>query len=427
MNNTYNSSDIIEPLRDKFIRIWESTPDTFPKLHQSYDSLLQRKKDIQMNTFTDKVILLIKGFTCSREEDPAKWGTALKKLIFECGTGIVGLDATSMKLLLDDGFCEATSDFIERAREFDSNLKMDDICQALRNVWIMNCVQKLAANKVEMTPSVLAYSLLYPYTDNYLDANSVSSGRKQQVNQRFERRLAGERLEACTAYENKLFRLVDLIEGQFDRRKNPRVYTGLLGIQNAQEKSLLQHGRNGVENCRDILGISIEKGGSSVLADAYLVNGNLTSEEAFFIFGFGVLLQLLDDLQDAAADRNCRHITIFSRQAESHSMESNTNRLINFAMKVLDDDSCFMTPGAITIKNLMKKSILFLILGAVSCNSKMYGKSYLSRIEIYSPLSLDYFKSFHKRIGREYGKLKIKFAVNPLEAPMAKAFAAGVM
>jgi hypothetical protein len=427
MDKSDNSSGMMEALRDNYIKIWESTPDTFPYLKESYDSLLQKEKDIRMNTFADKVILLIKGFTGGKREDPAKWGTALKRLIYECGTDIVGLDGVNMKMLLDEGFCEATADFIEKARGFDPNLKMDDICQALRNVWIMNCIQKLTDNRIEMTPSVLAYSLLYPYTDNYLDANSVSTGRKQQVNRRFARRLAGERLEADTAYEGKLFKMVDLIEGQFGRKEYPMVYAGLLGIQNAQEKSLLQQGRSGAENRRDILGISVEKGGSSVLADAYLVNGSLTPEEASFIFGFGVLLQLLDDLQDAVIDRNCGHRTIFSGQGDAHSMESNTNKLIHFMLKVLDEDTCFMTPGAIAIKNLMKKSILFLILGAVACNNKMYAKSYLNRIEPYSPLSLVYFKSFHKRIGREYGKLKIKFAVNPLEAPMARAFAAGVM
>lgn len=387
----------------------------------------QKEKDIQMNTFADKMILLIKGFTNDQSEDSVRWGTALKKLIYECGTGIIGLNSSSMRLLLDEGLCEATSDFIIKAREFDSGLKMDDISQALRNVWIMNCIQKLTGNNVGVTPSVLSYSLLYPYTDNFLDANSISAGRKRLLNQRFERRLAGESLKAETAYENKLFKLVDNIEGQFDRSKFPMVYASLLGIQAAQGKSLLQQGRAKAANPQDILGISFEKGGSSVLADACLVNGSLTSEETSFMFGFGVLLQLLDDLQDAAADRSYGHATIFSRQTGSQTQEININKLINFAMQVLDGDTCYMTPGAIIIKDMMKRSIMFLLLGAVACNQKMFGRSYLGKLETYSPLSFNYLKGFYKKIGREYGKLKIKFAVNPLEAPMAKAFAAGII
>lgn len=427
MDNYCNSTEKIDALRAEYIKIWESTPDTFPKLQETFSSMQQQEKDIQMNTFADKMLLLVKGFTNGQAEDSVRWGTALKKLIYECGTGIIGLDGSGMRLLLDEGFCESTSDFIVKAREFDSGLKIDDIGQALRNVWIMNCIQKLTGNKVEVTPSVLSYSLLYPYTDNYLDANSISAGRKRLLNQRFERRLAGEYLKAETAYENKLFKLVDNIEGQFDRSEFPMVYMGLLGIQAAQGKSLLQQGRGKAGNPRDILSISIEKGGSSVLADACLVNGSLISEETSFMFGFGVLLQLLDDLQDAAADRSYGHATIFSRKDERQSQEINTNRLINFTMRILDEDSCYMTPGAITIKDMMKRSVIFLLLGAVACNRKMFGRNYLSQLETYSPLSFNYLKSFYKKIGREYGKLKIKLAVNPLEAPMAKALAAGII
>lgn len=427
MNNRIDRPEIIGALKDKYMGIWENTPDTFPIWQETFQSSQQAEKDTRMGAFSDKMMLLIKEFPGNNTEEATYWGSAIKKLVYDCGTGIIGLDSRSMMLLLDKGFCDTTSDFIEKAKEFDAALKLDDICQALRNVWIMNCIQELMGCKVELTPSVLAYSLLYPYTDNYLDANSISAGKKQLVNQRFERRLAGERLTAETPYENRLFRLVEMIEGQFPRSEFPMVYTSLLGIQAAQGRSLLQHGRSGVENSVDIMDISIEKGGSSVLADACLVKGSLTQEESFFIFGFGILLQLLDDLQDAGVDRNCGHMTIFSRKGKECFSESHTNRLINFTMRLLDEDTCFVSPGAITIKNMINKSIMFLLLGAVACNSKMYGKNYLKMLETHSPLSFSYLKSFYKKIGREYGKLKIKFALNPLEAPMAKAFAAGQM
>ena len=427
MDTWLNTSDIISALKDKYIKLWENTPDTFPMLREPFSILQQREKDAQMSTFTDEVILLVKGFSDNSSEDSARWGSTLKKLIYGCGTDIIGLDSSSMKLLLEDGFCDVTSDFITEAREFDENFKMDEIFQALRNVWIMNCIQKLMGFKVITTPSMFAYSMLYPYTDNYLDAAAVSAEKKRHVNHRFERRLAGELLKADTAYESKLFRLVDIIEGQFSRRQYPMVYMSLLGIHGAQNKSLLQQTNNKAENRLNILDISVEKGGSSVLADACLVKGSLSSEEASFVFGFGVLLQLLDDLQDAALDRSNGHNTIFSTKNAGCSPESCTNKLINFIWKVMDEDACFVSPDAVEIKNMMKKSILFLLLGAVASNRNMYDKNYLKKLEIYSPLSFRYLKSFYRRIGREYGKLKIKLTVKSLEAPMAKAFAAGVM
>lgn len=419
-------SGMTDLLKNKYKKLWENTPDDFPALKHQYGALLQKQKDLQMNTFTDEIILLVKRFSNNRGEEDARWGTAMKKLIYGCGTGIIGLDASSMRLLLEEGFCDVTSDFIHEARSFDAGIKPDDIIQALRNVWIMNCIQKLMGCTVEATPSIFAYSMLYPYTDNYLDAASIPAEEKRMINKRFERRLAGEPLEAGTVYEGRLFALVDRIESQFARSRHPLVYNSLIAIQQAQNRSLQQQFKIMPGNEPDILDISIEKGGSSVMADACLVKGNLTSEQAAFMFGFGVLLQLLDDLQDAAADKGNGHHTIFSA-TDAHTLESNTNRLIHFIYRVLDEDTCFASPDAMEIKSMIKKSIIFLLMGAVACNSSSYGRRYLQRLEAFSPLSFGYLKSFYKRIGREYGKLRIKLAVNPLEAPMAKAFAAGVI
>lgn len=427
MDTWIDDSGMINNLKVKHIKLWENTPDTFPMQLEQFNFLQQREKDAQMGTFADEVIFLVKGFSGNSNEDSVRWGTALKKLIYGCGTDIIGLDSSSMKLLLEEGFCEVTSDFITKAREFDTGIKLDDIFQALRNVWIMNCIQKLMDCKVETTPSIFAYSMLYPYTDNYLDSAAVSAEKKRHVNHRFERRLAGEKLKAETSYENKLFRLIDMIEGQFPRDQYPMVYISLLGIHAAQNKSLLQQTRNSPGSRLNILDISVEKGGTSVLADACLVKGGLSQKEAAFVFGFGVLLQFVDDLQDIAVDRSNGHCTIFSKQDKEGSPESYTNKLINFIWRVLDEDTCFLSQDAVEIKSMMKKSILFLLLGAVACNSNMYGRNYLKKLDNCSPLSFSYLKSFYKRIGREYGKLKIKLAVIPLEAPMAKAFADGVL
>lgn len=427
MGKGMDDSEIIHYLKIKYGKLWEDTSDTFPMQLEQFSTQQQRSKDSQMNTFMDEVILLIKGFSGNNGDRSAQWGTALKKLIYGCGTDIIGLNGNSMKLLLEDGFCEVTSDFINEAREFDEGFKMDDIFQALRNAWIMNCIQKLMDFPVEVTPSLFAYSMLYPYTDNYLDATHVSTEKKRVLNQRFERRLAGDQIKAESAYENKLFRLVDRIEGQFPRNKYPMVYINLLGIQAAQNKSLLQQRSYRSESIQKIMDISVEKGGTSVLTDACLVKGSLTQEETSFAFGFGVLLQLLDDLQDAAIDRSSGNQTIFSKEDAAGSPEGYTNRLINFTMRVMDEDTRFVSQEALEIKDMMKKSIMFILLGAVACNSSMYCRSYVKKLETCSPLSFCYLKSFYKRIGREYGKLKIKFAVIPLEAPMAKAFAAGVM
>lgn len=276
------SGRMICELKEKYTKLWEITPDSFPALRVRYDAQQRKQNDAAMNSFADDIIRLVRSFSDRNQEDSVRWGSELKRLVYDCGTNILGLEDSGVRMLLEDGFCDVTSDFISKAREFDPGFKLEDIFQSLRNAWIMNCIQKMMGMKIEMTPSVFAYSMLYPYTDNYLDATSISEKEKKQVNFNFKKRLAGEYSRASSTLEEGLFRLVRMIEGQFPRSSFPMVYGSLLGIQSAQERSLLQASCNG-KSFSDILDISVEKGGCSVLADGCLVKGFLSEQEASFI------------------------------------------------------------------------------------------------------------------------------------------------
>ena len=418
-------------LKSHYSKIWESTSITLSTSQDKYTVDTQRSKEIAMDRFADEAILLIKGFKARQPDEAILWGSRLKSLIYNCGVDILGLEGISMRFLLEDGFCDVTSDFTEKSREFDAGFKIDDIFQSLRNAWIMCCIQKLMGLKVEVTPSVFAYSMLYPYSDNYLDHSPASAAEKKDLNHKFRKRLAGENLIGESVLEMRLFRLVGIIEEQYPRERFPMVYESLLGIQTAQEKSIGQAGGEKGSSAKlsgsDIMDISIEKGGCSVLADGCLVKGTLSMEESSFLFGFGVLLQFLDDLQDAKEDKKDGHMSVFSQPDTYASLEINTNKLINFTMSILDEDKCFVSPEAAAIKRLMKKSILFLMMGAIACNADMYAASYLKQLEEYSPMSFKYLRGFYRKMAREFDKLKIKFAIMPLEVPMAKAFASGVL
>ena len=61
----------------------------------------------------------------------------------------------------------------------------------MRNVWIMNGVQLMADVPVKITPSVFAYSMIYPYSDNFLDDPNVTEEEKQAFSKRFNQRLHG--------------------------------------------------------------------------------------------------------------------------------------------------------------------------------------------------------------------------------------------
>ncbi len=416
----------INALKESYADLWENIQDAFPINLHKYEDDERAIGDKKLENCTNDILRLVRDYSpADGPESDEKWGTALKNTVYGFGTGVAGFSDGNMRMLLTNGFCEPTYEFIRNAREFDEGIRVNDLLQALRNVWIMNCFQKLMGLKLEMTPSILAYSLLYPYTDNYLDADSISMSKKNKLNNRFERRLAGEQLDAQSKYESKLYKLVSMIEKQFNRSAFPTVYQSLLAIQTAQSRSLFQQVGRASEKSHGIFDISMEKGGTSVLADACLIRGSLTEDETAFAFGFGILLQLVDDLQDAGTDRKSGQCTLFATDVSKTQSEANLNRVINFADHILKDVSCFSSADSAQTLELIRKGVMLLIFVAAACNERMFSEEYLNTMEKYSPCTFRSIRMVSKKVQREYGKLRLKLALMPFEVPMAKAFASG--
>ena len=141
-------------------------------------------------------------------------------------------------------------------------------------------------------------------------------------------RLQGELPAPADHREHKVWALVDKIESQYDRTRHPDVYRSLLAIQNAQEESVGLRREAGLPPDQVLHGV-FAKGGTSVLADGYLAAGLLTQEQEEFAFGWGVLLQLADDLQDVAEDLAAGTATLFS-QTSTEPLDVVTNRVFEF-------------------------------------------------------------------------------------------------
>ena len=412
---------LINQFKTRYMKMWWDTPATFPRFDKVFDLNRHIAREKDMNTFIDRIILEIRKFPSDNEEDCAQWGARVRDLIRRAGNEIIGLTDGCMRILLNGGFSNVTSDFISKAREFDSKVRMDDIMQAMRNVWIMNSIQLLLEVDVQYTPSLFAYSMLYPYTDNYLDTPNISFNEKKEISARFRMRLEGKPIAARDSYEASLFKLVGMVEDQYPRASGNQVYASLLSIHDAQQKSLLQQYGNISPYEMDIMGISFEKGGTSVLTDAYLAKYSLKEAEGAFMFGFGIFLQLVDDAQDAKTDMKNGHMTMFSQTAEKWPLDNITNRLFNFTYGVLDTDDCFSGSEKEEIKDVIKKNCTFLLLGAIAHNRGMYSKSYIEEIEKYCPFSFHYMRHLYKRIGKEYGRISKKIADNSVDVAIAQA------
>ena len=218
-------------------------------------------------------------------------------------------------VLLTNDFLPVGARLARWARRFDASLSMGDTIQACRNAWTACGLQPLLGERVGITPSILEYSLLYPYSDNYLDRVDISSDPKLRFSKRFRDRLRGEELVARDDKETAIWTLVSLIEEQYPRVLYPRVFQCLLAIHRAQEESIAQISGSDPCDGDTVLRMSCAKGGSSVLADACLARGWLNEEESRFSFEWGTLLQLGDDLQDVREDMQRGSLTLFSQAA----------------------------------------------------------------------------------------------------------------
>lgn len=308
----------------------------------------------------------------------------------------LGFSESQLDLILSLGFKDSTTEFVNLARQFDSDLTSADVFQACRNVWIMNGLQLMLGIKVKLTPSIFAYSMLYPYTDNYLDDVSISKKDKIEFNDRFAQRLAGRSVEARNNHEAVIFSLVGMIESDFDRFAFPQVFESLLAIHQAQTKSVLLLGSENLSG-RDVLRISLEKGGTSVLADGYLVAGALTFDQARFMFGYGAYLQFLDDLQDVHEDTAAGQRSIYTLEAERSALDAITNHTFDFGERVLNSQKGFRGKASARYTGLMRSSIQLMLLEAAGFADDLFSKDYIQNVDRFSPFRFSYLKEMKKR------------------------------
>jgi hypothetical protein len=296
-----------------------------------------------------------------------------------------------IEFLLREEFSEIGQNLASSARRFDASVSLSDILQACRNAWTACGLQPFVGQPIQLTPAIFAYSMLYPYSDNYLDDARVSLEAKLGFSARFRRRLAGDRLPPSGSLEIAVWGLVRLIESQYARSNYPQVYDSLLDIHHAQENSIHQLGRSAHADEIELLNLTFEKGGASVLADAYLAAGSLNEPEASFAFAWGVLLQLADDLDDLPHDRQHGFRNLFSQAAEREPLDQLTTRTLNFGHSVMKLMHA-LPNGGVSYKELLRRNSSSLIIRAAACSGELYTQAYLAELETYSPLRFQFLK-----------------------------------
>lgn len=331
--------------------------------------------------------------TGMRKADAADWMVRLTQFL----TQVYNFPENASGLIMNDSFLSVSRQFYMQSTEFDPLLQPAEIYQALRNVWIMNGLQLLFDMPAELTPSMFAYSLLYPYSDNLLDDPSLSAQHKLRFSDWFGRRLKGTFAEPSGYREEKISRLVSMIEQQYDREIYPEVYQSLLAIFEAQTGSIRLQSNSNHLSAGEIISLSFDKGGTSVLADGYLVAGRLTPEQQRFLFGFGIWLQLADDLQDLQEDLAGKVSTIFTRCAGSAEICENVNRAFHFGRSFIREISSFPSSGCLEFGKLMIHSVELMMLQSAGMQTLHVPSGYRQQLEEYAPLRFDFLLQMKKK------------------------------
>lgn len=375
---------------DSYTKVWNQLETDFPFKGDKFSDTEKKLNQNKMQGFSNiqrNMVALKKMDAPARKKLSEQLNanfTALLKNVFKFNRNELSV-LSSMQIM------DVSKKFYKMARDFDPSIAVQDIFQASRNLWIVNSLQVLMGLKPDVSESVFAYSMLYPYSDNYLDDKTVSKSDKISFSKRFRERLLGIKTDYQNKNEKAIFDLVGIIENEWDRERYPKVYESLLAIHDAQTRSILLMDAQDLPEA-DLLSICIEKGGTSVLADGYLIKGELTPEQEQFCFGFGTFLQFVDDLQDVREDLEGSLTTFFTQSALKGSLETDFNRTIHFTNKVLDDLNCFSASNTESMKQMMLKSTTYLLIEAVALNHDKYLGTYLNKMEEYCPFGFDFIR-----------------------------------
>lgn len=379
---------------EHFKDIWEKSVNDLPEFEVSYTVKEQQEREDQFVAFQQKLNAL-KTDKNTRLLRKGGTGESFFPVFKAFLQNVFDFEQNQLEIILSERFKNVSKDFFYKARAFGPELSPENIYQGLRNVWIMNGIQFMMDIPVTITPSVFGYSMIYPYSDNYLDDPAISDWEKQQFSERFNCRLHGSCEVPANFTEMQLFKLVEMFEQQYPRKLFPNVYKSLYAIQQGQTNSLKLMQANGLSN-QQVQYIAFEKGGASVLADGYLVAGRLTRQQEQALFGYGVYLQLLDDIQDINEDLKAGTRTMFSH-SETKILDEYVSQTIHFGRTVLKEMECFEGKEMTTFLRLMNRSIETMIIESAGMSPAYYSEKYLQELEKYSPMRFEFVRNRHSQ------------------------------
>jgi hypothetical protein len=388
--------DLISDLTTKHVNIWWDCPVELPPSSRLYspDEQIEREhitKEI-LNTFNSE----LRRSRGSEQElvDFVRRSAPLLRLYFQ---QLFDFDDRQLDTLDELGFIDTGLSFVRNAVQIDNEIERKYILQALPNVWIMNLVQLIFQKSILLTNAMSAYSLLYPYTDNLLDDPGIREDEKRVFNHRLEQTINGGQLTAINDHERAVFSLVDCVLSSYDGDHEKLIRAGLQAIHGAQKRSLeLQFG-GGSKDGQDTLGISIEKGGVSVVVNGCMISDAVDQHQADFLFGYGSFLQFQDDLLDVNSDANAGIDTVFSQTSPKNNLDDQALRLFQYGKRIFEGNGFRSVPIPSVVRSIMQRTAELIPVSAVALAPERFSQEFSYSLAGRFPVRFEFLR--RERIG----------------------------
>ncbi|MHB1484314.1 MAG: hypothetical protein ACYCYI_06580 [Saccharofermentanales bacterium] len=286
--------------------------------------------------------------------------------------------------------------FFRHVRKFSPELQIEGIGQAARNYVVYAMFKEINNVKADFCTACFGYSMLYPFTDNYIDNPKISDPEKAGYNKMIRDKIEGHEVHPGSLHQKKTCNLLQMVESSHPRNDDPTASQLLLMMLEAQVGSIRQHDISLALDEDERLDISIYKGGISVLIDRFFVDKEITAEDLDFYFGFGFFLQLADDLQDIKEDGENGSQTVFTLDTSAKHEEKIVNKMLNFVNAMFKNYNAENDE----FKKFILSNCFQLVYSSVIQSKEYFSDDFLENIERYLPVSSRFFEKIQNSIGK---------------------------
>lgn len=378
---------------DEVLKAWKGSTDSFPTFLTDLSKEKQSENEDYIKTISLQFQKMIQNYPL-HPIGKKRWKKKFFHFLDEVlsSEDVLGIH-TYMSSEDLSSFINEIKIFLRSVRQFSPELDLEGIGQAIRNYIVYAMFNVMNGIAPRFSSAAFGYSMLYPFTDNYIDSNSITEAEKLVYNVMIRNKILGNTVCPQNIHSEKTCKLLDAIESEYPRDSFPFLYELLIMMLDAQEKSISQQNCSYILSEDERLHISIYKGGVSVLIDRILVQKDLNEADLIFYLGFGFFLQLADDLQDIGTDSaNLSNQTLFSGCTNILEREKLVNKMLHFVNELSQDYS----PNNILFKNFVLYNCYQLIFTSVYGSKEFFSEAYLLCFEKLLPISPSFLMNSQK-------------------------------